>query len=143
MWEAIGNIPKAYYEGQDQAYKQKMQDAFSDSNGGLPLDAQGNFDAGKAWERLVKLGGAPGVDAAAKLAETGFQQDRYRNAPTVEGVLRGDLPQPPTTNFPPSANRNAPVKVAPALARIESCRKKDSRSPRRAVAIGRDPSWAF
>jgi hypothetical protein len=43
MWEAIGNIPKAYYEGQDQAYKQKMQDAFSDSNGGLPLDAQGNF----------------------------------------------------------------------------------------------------
>ena len=42
---------------------------------------------------------------------------RYRNAPTVEGVLRGDLPQPPTTNFPPSANRNAPVKVAPALAR--------------------------
>ena len=23
MWEAIGNIPKAYYEGQDQAYKQR------------------------------------------------------------------------------------------------------------------------
>ena len=30
MWEAIGNIPKAYYEGQDQAYKQKMRNVFSD-----------------------------------------------------------------------------------------------------------------
>ena len=39
MWEAIGNIPKASYEGQDQAYNQKMRDTFSDSNGGLPLDA--------------------------------------------------------------------------------------------------------
>ncbi len=44
MWEAIGNIPKAYYEGQDQAYKQKMQNVFSDENGGLPRDDKGNVD---------------------------------------------------------------------------------------------------
>ena len=25
MWEAIGNIPKAYYQGQDQAYKQRVR----------------------------------------------------------------------------------------------------------------------
>jgi hypothetical protein len=33
MWEAFGNIPKAYYEGREQAYKQKMRDVFSDENG--------------------------------------------------------------------------------------------------------------
>ena len=38
MWEAIGNIPKAYYEGQNQAYQQKMRNIFSDENGGLPRD---------------------------------------------------------------------------------------------------------
>lgn len=26
MWEAFGNIPKAYYEAQDQKYKQRTRD---------------------------------------------------------------------------------------------------------------------
>jgi hypothetical protein len=113
----LADLPKAYYEGRDQAYNQKLRNAFSDDNGGLPVDAQGNFDAGKAWERLIQLGGAPAVDAATKLAEAGFQQDRYRNAPTVEAAIRGDMPASPTTNFPPSANRSAPAVVAPPLNR--------------------------
>jgi hypothetical protein len=51
MWEAIGNIPKAYYEGQDQAYKQRMRNVFSDENGGLPRDKDGNVDFQKAYEQ--------------------------------------------------------------------------------------------
>jgi hypothetical protein len=53
----LGDIPKAYYEGQDQAYKQKMRDVFSDENGGLPRDKDGNVDFQKAYERLVTVGG--------------------------------------------------------------------------------------
>jgi hypothetical protein len=134
MWEAIGNIPKAYFEGQDQAYKQKMQNVFSPENGGLPRDKDGNVETGKMFERLVQAGGAPVVDAAAKLAETGFQQDRYRNAPTVEGALRGDFnpqaqpqaqpttqPQPTTLvvppNFPGSLSRSGSAIVGVPLAR--------------------------
>ena len=52
MWEAIGNIPKAYYEGQDQAYKQKMRNIFSDENGGLPRDQR---RAPSIWEGLRAL----------------------------------------------------------------------------------------
>lgn len=54
MWEAVGNIPKAYYEGQDQAYKQNLRNVFSDENGGLPRDPKtGAVDFQKAYERSL------------------------------------------------------------------------------------------
>ena len=104
----------------DWKYQQDLRNAFKDDGGNFRqdlLDDKGNPDSGKMYQRLMTIGGAPVAEAASKLAETGFQQDRYRNAPAVEGVLRGDPPQPSATNFPPSPNRNAPVVVAPPLNR--------------------------
>ena len=119
MWEAIGNIPKAYYEGQNQTYQQKMRNIFSDENGGLPRDPKTSaIDWGKAYERIVQEGGTPAIEAAGSLANSGLTQDRIRFAPQAAETL-STADQPPGTApvFPPSANRNAPVKVAPALAR--------------------------
>ncbi len=99
----IGNIPKAYYEGQDQAYKQKLRNVFSDENGGLPRDKDGNVDFQKAYERLVTVGGAPAIDSAGSLATSGLTQDRIRYAPTVSGIMEN--PGPGVT---PSANRGVP-----------------------------------
>src|SRR4051794_22744117 len=81
MWEAIGNIPKAYYEGQNQAYQQKMRNIFSDENGGLPRDPKTSaIDWGKAYERIVQEGGTPAIEAAGSLANSGLTQDRIRFA---------------------------------------------------------------
>lgn len=114
----FSGVLDSYRKGQDFRYQQDLRNAFKDDNGNFRadlLDSQGHPDSGKMYERLMTIGGAPVVDAASKLAETGFQQDRYRNAPTVEAALNGNLPAPPTTNLPPSANRSAPAVVAPPL----------------------------
>jgi hypothetical protein len=119
MWEAFSNIPRAYYEGQDQAYKQKMRNVFSDENGGLPRDDKGNVDFQKAYERLVTVGGAPAIDAAGSLATSGLTQDRIRYAPQASETL-ANADQPPAAapgGFPPSANRSGSAIVAPPLAR--------------------------
>lgn len=127
----LGDIPDAYRKAQDFAYQQKMRGVFSDENGGLPRDDKGNVDFQKAYERLVTAGGAPAIDAAGSLATSGLTQDRIRYAPQAAETLR-TADQPPGTTaapaapasatgpapvFPPSANRSASTKVAPALAR--------------------------
>jgi len=114
MWKAIGNIPKAYYEGQDQAYKQKLRNVFSDENGGLPRDKDGNVDFQKAYERLVTVGGQPAVESAGSLATSGLTQDRIRYAPTVSGIMENPgpgVPQggaAPAPIVSPSASRGVP-----------------------------------
>jgi hypothetical protein len=115
----LGDIPDAYRKARDQAYVEGLRGLFSDENGGLPRDRDGNVDSGRMYERIIQAGGIPAADAAAKLAETGFQQDRYRNAPSVEALLRPQpQPQPqPTIVSPPSANRSATAIVLPPLAR--------------------------
>jgi hypothetical protein len=116
----LGDIPDAYRKAQDFAYQEKMRNLFSDENGGLPRDDKGNVDTGQMYERLMQAGGAGAVDSADKVVNSGLTQARVRFAPTAAAALRGDDNQSPATDapvFPPSANRNAPVKVAPALAR--------------------------
>ena len=88
----IGNIPKAYYEGQDQAYKQRGRNIFSDENGGLPRDKDGNVDYQKAYERVVTVLGAPAIESAGSLATSGLTQDRIRYAPTVSGIMENPGP---------------------------------------------------
>jgi hypothetical protein len=123
MWEAIGNIPKAYHEGQDQAYKQKMRNVFSDENGGIPRDPKtGDINWGQAYERLVTAGGAPAIDAAGSLANSGLTQDRIRFAPQAGTILSNadQSSAPPAASpggFPPSVNRSGSAIVAPPLAR--------------------------
>ena len=141
MWEAFSNIPKSYREGQDQAYKQQTREVFNDENGGIPRDPKtGEIDYRKAFEKLVTVGGAPAVESASKLAETGFQQDRYNNAPSVEAILRGDPPpQAPTPNLPFSASRGASAVVAPPLARGGLPAGGAPPSPQ--LAPGAAPEW--
>lgn len=133
IFDGFTGVLDSYRKGKDAAYQQKMRDVFSEENGGLPRDTKtGDVDWGKAYERLIQAGGAGGVDQAAKLAETGFQQERYRNAPTVQEVL-----QPPSQNLPPSTSRNAPAVVAPPLARggvVPSSGPAPQGSPAPAVA---------
>jgi hypothetical protein len=40
-------------EGKDQAYKQKLRNVFSDENGGLPRDKDGNVDFQKAYDKRI------------------------------------------------------------------------------------------
>jgi hypothetical protein len=88
----IGDLPKAYYEGQDQAYKQRGRNIFSDENGGLPRDKDGNVDYQKAYERVVTVLGAPAIESAGSLATSGLTQDRIRYAPTVSGIMENRGP---------------------------------------------------
>lgn len=123
----FSGLADAYFKGQEESrkskefnYAEKMRNVFSDGNGGLPRDSAGNIDGNKLYERILQSGGVPAIDAAGKAAETGFLQDRYRNAPAVDSVLRGDqgpaAPGPAIVS-PPSANRTADTKIAPPLNR--------------------------
>lgn len=107
----IGDLPKAYYEGQDQAYKQRGRNIFS---GGLPRDKDGNVDYQKAYERVVTVLGAPAIESAGSLATSGLTQDRIRYAPTVSGIMENPGPgvaqggPAPSPVVAPSANRGVP-----------------------------------
>jgi hypothetical protein len=116
MWEAIGNLPDAYRKGQDFAYQQKLRNAFSDENGCLPRDTQGNVETSKMYERLMQAGGAPAIDAAGKLVDIGLTQDRIRFAPTAGQILRGagNGASATPSNNPPSSD--APL-ISPSTSR--------------------------
>lgn len=116
-WDAFERIPENYRKAQDWKYQQNIRNAFKGPDGNFRsdlLDDKGLPDSSKLYQRLMLVGGAPVADAAAKMAETGFQQDRYRNAPTVQAVLDGNSGGAGTV-FPPSASRSAPTQVAPAI----------------------------
>lgn len=136
----FSGVLDSYRKGQDFRYQQDLRNAFKDENGNFRadlLDPQGHPDSGKMYERLMTIGGAPAVEAASKLAETGFQQDRYRNAPTVQAALDGNFSAP---NFPPSTSRNAPAVVAPPLGQGVA-RGGPSRPSVPAPTTGADGSW--
>jgi hypothetical protein len=136
----FSGILDSYRKGQDYRYQQDLRNAFKDDNGNFRqdlLDKDGHPDSGKMYERLMTIGGAPAVEAASKLAETGFQQDRYRNAPTVQAALDGNFPAP---NFPPSTSRNASAVVAPPLGQ-GVVRGGPSQLSVTAPTTGADGSW--
>jgi hypothetical protein len=112
----LSNIPKAYYEGQDQAYKQKVRNVFSDENGGLPRDQAGNVDFQKAYEKLVTVGGAPAIESAGSLATSGLTQDRIRYAPTVSAVME----QPGPGSRPGARAPIASPSVSPSANQADS-----------------------
>jgi hypothetical protein len=115
----FSGILDSYSKGKDFAYQQKMRNLYSDENGGLPRDKDGNVDTSKMYERLIQAGGAPAIDSADKLINSGLTQARIRFAPQAgETLSSADQPlAAPTGVFPPSANRSASAKVAPPLAR--------------------------
>jgi len=92
-FSGLANLPDAYRKAADFAYQQKMRNVFSDENGGLPRDSDGNVDSSKLYERLMQAGGAPAVDAAAKAVESALTQDRIRYAPqSAETLANADQP---------------------------------------------------
>lgn len=143
-FSGLAEIPEAYRKGKDFAYQQGLRNVFKDDNGNFRqdlLDDRGNPDSGKMYERLMQVGGAPAIESASKLAEMGLLQDRYRNAPTVDAVLRGEMPLQPTSNIPPSASRSAPTVVAAPSGSGRGGTEGQSPTGYSAATTGPDGSW--
>lgn len=93
----LGDIPKAYYQGQEEQRKIGLNKAFSE---GLPRTASGEIDYSGMADTLARKGG---VDEAMKVATLGAQMDVGRQ---VGSILN------------PDANSNAlpPRRTAPVFA---------------------------
>jgi hypothetical protein len=127
-FSGLSNLPDAYRKGIDFAYQQKMRSLYSDENGGLPRDKDGNVDTSKMYERLIQAGGAPAIDSADKLINSGLTQARIRFAPQA-GETLSSADQPPAATpggFPPSGNRGGtrpesgqPQAAAPAQGSLQ------------------------
>jgi hypothetical protein len=101
-FSGIGDIPKAYWEGKEQRYKNDLRDAFKD---GVPTNPDGSLDVSSMMKTLFQKGdvaGGVGLMGAAAGA-----QDRA----SLAGVDQAPLVSPP------SSNRSASAVVAPPLNR--------------------------
>jgi hypothetical protein len=59
LYDMIGGLPQAYYQGQESQYQQRNQNLFQ---GGLPLNAEGKPDLYATLQALIKAGGAPAAE---------------------------------------------------------------------------------
>ena len=115
-FSAIGDLPKAYWEGKDQRAKNDLRDAFK---GGVPLTDDGQPDFGAMAKTLFQKGGLSEGTAAANL---GLAQQNMKFGQGQSGAISryegGQAPQAPIVS--PSVNRqvpiagNGPVRAAPA-----------------------------
>lgn len=94
----LANLPKAYQEGKNNQYINEQREAFKE---GVPKDASGNIDYGKALEILLQKGGTPQVQEAAKLdlQRQGLKAIQDQNT-ALFGTGAQSLP-----NLPPSTSR--------------------------------------
>src|SRR5947209_8675139 len=73
-WTQLGQIPKSYWEGLQQAHQQKMQDLFQS---GVPKDENtGLTDYNALFRKSVEAGGTPALAQASTLAGLDLQQRR-------------------------------------------------------------------
>lgn len=98
----LGDIPKTYYQGQEEQRKLGLNKAFSE---GLPRTASGDVDYSGMADTLAKKGG---IDEAMKVATLGAQLEQGRQ---VSGILSGN-PQGSPDALPP--RRTAPVFAPPS-----------------------------
>jgi hypothetical protein len=118
-------IPKAYWGGLEEAYKQRMRNAFS---GPDVLDASGNLDPNKVMDKALKVGGVGAAEHVKSLFETGMMAQRQQNSARayedIYGNPRGGQPgysgQPPQSQsqqpaYPPSPSRTSGDQAAPDL----------------------------
>ncbi len=105
-FSALGDLPKAYWEGLGQKYTQTQRDLFQ---GGLPKDASGRTDYGKIAEMMIQSGGAPAVQQGLPILGMALTQQRQ----DILGGGQGG--QPPSQTISPSISRpggGAPPQLA-------------------------------
>jgi hypothetical protein len=105
----FNKIVQGYWEGKDQAAKNRVRDAFS---GGVPTTPDGSPDFAAMSKTLFEKGDLQQGVAAANL---GIQRDQLRmgqQAAERMGAAESGAPAPAPTSFPPSTSRNASAVVA-------------------------------
>lgn len=113
-FSGIADIPEAYWKGKDRRYTQEGRDLFK---GGIPTNPDGSIDYGAMRNALFQHGDVPQGTAIDNL-DIARQQLRFGQQQS-QGIQTFEQGGPPTQQpiLPPSANRTAPVTVAPPLNR--------------------------
>ena len=96
---AIGNLPDAYWAGQNQAYQQRNRNLFQN---GIPATGQGMAEA------LLRAGGAPAVPEAIALGNQQLGQD------IVSRLGGGNVSGPAPYTAPIQSSTGPPSSAVPA-----------------------------
>jgi hypothetical protein len=112
----FGKINRSYWQGRDEGYKNEGRDLFKE---GVPKNADGTINYGAMRDVLFKHGD---VGQGTALDSLDLQRQQLKLGQEVSakfGALEngGAPPSQPSIVSPPSANRQAPVAVAPPLDR--------------------------
>ena len=95
---AIGNLPDAYWAGQNQAYQRRNQDLFQ---GGVPRTPNGEVDYSKLAAPLIQAGGAAAVPQVMPLIRQQMLNDIDRGQPSYGST--GYAPPMQSGTGPPSS----------------------------------------
>lgn len=110
-FSGIGQLADAYYKSRDEAYKNRVRDAFQ---GGVPMK-DGQLDTGAIIKNLIQTGGLEQAIPAANLDLQRQQLQAGQEASAKMGQAEsGGTPQP-TIVSPVSSNRNASAPAGPPL----------------------------
>jgi len=112
----IGNIPDSYWAGPNQQYQQRNRNLFQE---GIPRDAAGNVDWGRAGEQIMRAAGASGAPVASSLSVDADLQRMLANRAPGYGVSGGapaaaEVPAAPRAELPPSTGATPGIPTAPA-----------------------------
>lgn len=105
--QVISNLPTDYYKSLEANTNQNLRDAFKN---GLPTNPDGspNFDA--VAKTLLQLGGAPQVNNAVGLLNTGIAQQTAKTAPLDFQSGDSFVNQPPASGGPAPQTTNIPAR---------------------------------
>lgn len=106
---SISGINKSYWEGLDQAAKNKMRNLFSD---GVPQDENGNIDYSAVAKTLLQNGGAGEAANSVALGNAGLSRQAYQDSRQPPPPIPG---QDQPANLPPSSSRQPGAPVAPPI----------------------------
>jgi hypothetical protein len=101
LYDMIGGLPQAYYQGQESQYQQRNRDLFP---GGLPLNARGMPDLSATMQKVVQAGGAA---AAEKLLPM------LQRQPFLDRALQEDDGRPQNTGPGASVAAASPASLTP------------------------------
>lgn len=115
-FSGISDLPKYYWEGKDQKFKNEERDLFK---GGIPKNVDGSINYGAMRDALYQHGN---LASGTALDNLDVQRQQLRLGQEVSNRLGsiengGAPPGQPSIVSPPSANRTASTPVAPPLAR--------------------------
>ncbi len=104
---AFGEIPQAYFQGQQNAYQQRQQDLFK--------NVQGPIDYSAAIQAMIKAGGAPALqNVAPEVVKAQMAAQILRSLPQQQApTIGGGEPTVPGQAAASSGGEPAPVTNAP------------------------------